>query len=118
MEYLKTFENYDMKQPEQLMDIVGDKDVNTNRQIQYAVYFEPDGTFGAITNARTWLKKQGDYVIGSMYYDKPIGFKKGTGYIAKWKGISPSEWKDLDGILVSDDFKEGGVKILFFVFPE
>lgn len=115
---MKTFENYKLKEPKQLPELVGDKDINTNRQIQFAFYFEPDGTFGAITNARTWLKEQGDYTIGSMYFDKPIGFAKGMSHITKWKGVSPSEWKDLDGILVSDDFRESGVKILFFVFPE
>lgn len=118
MEYLKTFENYELKEPKQLTELFGNKDVNTGRQIQFAVYFEPDGTFGAITNARTWLKLEGDYVIGSMQGDAPIGFARGVGYIAKWRNINPSEWKELDGVLISDDFREGGVKVLFFVFPE
>lgn len=118
MEYLKTFENYELKQPEQLKELFGGKDVNTNRQIQFAVYFEPDGTFGAITNARTWLKSEGEYAVGSMCGDEPIGFAKGVGYIAKWTNLSPMDWKELDGVFVSDDFREGGVKILFFVFPE
>jgi len=116
MEYLKTFENYGTD-PEQLKELFGSRDENTGRQVQYAVYFKPSGTFGAVTEAREWLKTEG-YVIGSMCGDEPIGFSKVADYIAKWRNISPIEWKKLDGILISDDFREGDVKILFFVFPE
>ena len=117
MKHLKVFENHN-NQPEQLIDLFGKREEKTGRRIQYAVYFKPSGTFSAITNARTWLKDQ-DYVIGSMCgNDEPIGFSKSVEYVAKWMNISPIEWKKLDGVMISDDFREGGVKILFFVFPE
>lgn len=117
MEHLKTFENYNSTEPEQLKELIGSRDENTGRQVQYAVYFKPSGTFDSITKAREWLKNKG-YVIGSICGDKPIGFSRGVDYIAKWINITPIEWKKLDGILISDDFREGDVKVLFFVFPE
>lgn len=115
MEHKRIFEN--IKEPKQLKEIFGDKEPTTGRQIQFALWFEPAGTFGAINDARQWLKNEG-YEIGSMQGDAPIGFAKGVSYIAKWRNISPNEWKYLDGVLISEDFREGGVKILFFVFPD
>jgi len=117
MKHLKLFENHN-KEPEQLTELFGKREEKTGRRIQYAVYFKPSGTFGAINNARTWLKEQGDYVIGSMGGGDPIGFSKDVEYISKWVNIAPVEYKSLDGVFISDDFREGGVKILFFVFPE
>ncbi len=116
MKHLKVFENH--KQPEQLTDLFGSRESKTGRRIQYAVYFEPSGTFGAITDARTWLKNEGEYVVGSMCGPEPLGFSKSVEYVSKWRNMSPVDWKKLDGVIISDDFREGGVKILFFVFPE
>ena len=85
----------------------------TGRRIKKIINFEACGTFGAITKAEEYLKKRG-YTVGSMCHNLPIGFAKGYKYIAKWRNIPPSEYYKLDGILVSEDFREGGVQILFY----
>lgn len=142
MNRIKLFEDFaeetlskikDPSQPEIIKDLFGSKDKWTGRIIQYAVYFEPTGTFGAIDSARKWLKEEG-YVCGSMYMSYPIVFKKDSGgdniittkwgeerpvSITKWDRISPPQYPQFDGILEPvDDFREGGVRVLFYVFPE
>ena len=77
------------------------------------IVFEACGTFKAIHKAEDRLAREG-YTTGSMCGNEPIGFAKGTDYIAKWRNIDRSEYPKLDGVIVSDDFREGSVKIVYF----
>lgn len=55
-----------------------------------------------------------DISTGTMYHDKPVGLRKGEQYsIAKWNVLSSKERRELDGILVSRDFRKGHVSMLF-----
>lgn len=142
MKKIKLFEDFaddtlskikDPTQPEMLKDLLGSKDRWTGRIIQYAVYFEPMGIFQALNAAKEWLNKEG-YASGSMYMNYPIIFKKDSGgncsvttkhgeqrpvIITKWDRISPAQFQQFDGLLEPvDDFREGGVRVIFYEFPE
>lgn len=71
------------------------------------------GTFESVNEAMRILKERG-YEIGSMSAQQPIGFAKGFDYIAKWYNLNKSDIKKLDGVLISNDFREGSVKIVTF----
>ena len=40
------------------------------------------------------------------------------GYVAKWYNIDVPDRSHLDGVIISDDFREGGCRILFFNTPK
>jgi hypothetical protein len=51
---------------------------------------------------------------------EPIGFADADkcDYIAKWYNISPKDRNKLDGVMVSEDFRESGATIVFFTPPK
>lgn len=55
------------------------------------------------------------YVWGSMDGDNPVGFMLGV-YRApqKWHNLDKDDKFKLDGIIISDDFRHGDIKIIFF----
>jgi hypothetical protein len=75
--------------------------------------FPACGTFGAIDKAREAATAEG-YEIGSMCRDEPIALAKGVSYIAKWKNIERSDWGRIEGILLSNDMREGAVAMVIF----
>mgnify|MGYP001388052133 CR=1 FL=1 len=85
------------------------------REIIKEVKIESCGTFKAISKAEEILEKEG-YTWGPVCCNEPIGFAKKTltSYIAKWRNIPAIEYFKLSGIIVSEDFREGGVEILYF----
>lgn len=110
----------------------------SNRIIVYSKLFTPTETFDAIGNARKYLKEEG-YDYGSMYMDYPIPFmlrgKTGIdeeGYtiittkngeekpliITKFDRLGKKNWEEMDGVIISEDFRDGDVYVLFFNFPE
>jgi len=72
--------------------------------------FKANGTFEAYYAACGWLSENG-YSYGSMCMDQPIGIMKGNWGIAKWRNLTSSERKELDGTMTSNDFREGDVTI-------
>lgn len=111
-----------------------------NKVIQYAKKFEPEPEkdFDAIRKAEDYLRENG-YDKGSMYFSYPIPFmiKGKTGIdddgttlittkhgeirplvITKFDRLSMSNWDDMDGAIISDDFRNGTVYLIFFNFPE
>ena len=79
--------------------------------------FRSSGTFSAYYAASEWLGQHG-YSVGSMERDYPIGIKKGSYSIAKWTNLSDSDRFLLDGVLRSDDFREGDVTLLLTNYVE
>lgn len=57
-----------------------------------------------------------EYSCGSMSLQMPIPIVKGTyyGLHQKWYNLSEGEKKNVDGVIISDDFRNGAVKILIF----
>lgn len=74
------------------------------------IEFNQTGDFSAVNAARKWLQDHG-YSYGSMCMDMPIGILKGSWCIAKWRNLTAKERKQLDGQLISKDFRSGPVVI-------
>jgi hypothetical protein len=110
----------------------------SNKVIAYAKTFKAEGDFSAFYNAESFLKDEG-YCNGSMQRDSPIGFIKegkfgvddsgstiiNTKYneerymiITKWDRLSKENIDGLDGVILSDNFRNGDVHVVFFIFPE
>jgi len=90
-----------------------------DREILHTETFPPAGTFSAFYSAEKRLKELG-YVTGSMCRTEPIGFADAdvVSYVAKWYNIDKEDKGKLDGVMASDDFREGGVTIVFFTPPK
>ena len=87
------------------------------RPVVHEVSFPAGGTFDAIGKAEDFLKDLG-YARGSMSGGDPIGFAQGVDYIAKWYNIPKEDRARLDGVIIPEhDFREGGVRVLFFTPP-
>ena len=89
------------------------------RKVFYVELFPPNGTFRAYYSGLERLKDLG-YEVGSMNRDSPIGFADNDkcGYIAKWYNLSPNDKEQLDGVMISKDFREGAVELIFFNPPK
>lgn len=89
------------------------------RKVLYRELFPAAGTFQAYYNAEARLKELG-YVVGSMCRNEPIGFADDDtyDYVAKWYNIDRDDRLRLDGVMVSEDFREGSVEILFLTPPK
>ena len=74
-----------------------------------------EGTFMSFYKAEELLREQG-MTVGSMCGGEPIGFasKDKYEYIAKWRNIDPSERNKVEGVMVSNDWREGSVDIIYF----
>lgn len=75
--------------------------------------FNVEGTFQSFYAARSWAVNKG-YEIGSMDGFNPIAMMKGYDYVAKWHNISRKEQQLVDGVMISDYFREKPVTILIF----
>jgi hypothetical protein len=110
----------------------------SNRIIVYSKFFPATETFDAVGNARKYLKEEG-YENGSMYMNYPIPFmlRGKTGIdedgdtiittkhgeerpliITKFDRLGKKNWEEMDGVIISEDFRNGDVYLLFFNFPE
>jgi hypothetical protein len=74
------------------------------------IEFKQIGEFSAVNAARKWLQDHG-YSYGSMCMDMPIGILKGSWTIAKWRNLTTKERRQLDGQLISKDFRSSPVVI-------
>ncbi len=94
-------------------------EIYLDREILHTETFPPAGTFSAFYSAEKRLKELG-YVTGSMCRTEPIGFADAdvVGYVSKWYNINREDKGKLDGVMASDDFREGGVTIVFFTPPK
>jgi hypothetical protein len=78
-----------------------------------------EGTFASVYEAEKRLREMG-YTIGSMCGGDPIGFacNEKYDYISKWHNMRQDEHKKLDGVMISNDWREGGVEIIWFSEPK
>ena len=86
-------------------------------EIKKEVIIKNNGsTFSAHYEAEQLLKSEG-FVVGSMCRDEPIGFAdaKQYNYVAKWYNLSANDKKLLSGIMTSNDWREGDVKITYYM---
>lgn len=89
------------------------------RKVLWTKTFPANGTFQAYYDAEHFLNELG-YSVGSMCAREPIGFADADvySYVAKWYNISTADRAKLDGVILSNDFREGEVNILFFNTPK
>jgi hypothetical protein len=89
------------------------------RDVIKKVNIKVEGTFASVSEAEDQLRKMG-YTIGSMCSDEPIGFacNEKYDYIAKWRNIDPIDKKKVDGVMISNDWREGSVDIIWFSEPK
>ena len=76
------------------------------------ITFESKETFRAYNDAEKYLEERG-YSVGRMCGSSPTGFKKGNWDIAKWRNLSSSDKKLLDGWIEGEDKREGIITIVF-----
>ena len=89
------------------------------RKVLYRESFPAAGTFQTFYNASERLKELG-YEVGSMCRNEPIGFADNNvyDYVAKWYNIDIEDRTKLDGVMLSEDFREGSVDVLFLMPPK
>jgi hypothetical protein len=77
------------------------------------IEFKNKGTFTAYWEAEGWCHANG-YSVGSMCKSLPTAVLKGKHNIPKWHNLSESEKENVDGIIISPDFRDGDVKLIIY----
>lgn len=85
----------------------------SGRPVEKRITCKEKGTFSSYHEAREWAKENG-YSEGSMARTMPIGLMKGDFDISKWYNLSQKDIAGLDGVIISNDFREGQVEIIIF----
>jgi len=80
---------------------------------EYTVKKGPNVDFGALYEAIELLRQQG-FSAGWLDGDNPIGFAAGNVGPQKWHTLPKEEKTELDGVLLSTNFRTSDVKIIFF----
>jgi hypothetical protein len=100
-----------------------EQEIFHGRVILYVENFNPpdDRHFWAYERASERLRELG-YTTGSMEGRQPIGFiPKGdpfsVNHIPKWSKIFSDLKRDLHGAMISDDWRNGTVQILWWEYP-
>lgn len=83
------------------------------REVESKITFKEKGTFSSLSKAEGWANNNG-YSVGSSARTSPKGLMKGDYDIAKWYNLSEEDIAGLDGVMISNDFREGEVNILIF----
>lgn len=93
--------------------------VNNRKEVQ-RLNFKVDGTFQSLYAAERWLKENG-YSYGSGCKSRttgapmPIAIQKGEYDLPqKWINFDKEDKEDVDGVMVSYDFREGDVTVILF----
>ncbi len=87
----------------------------TGKKIHEEIELIRGEDFEAYYNAEKIIKEKG-LIHGPMNMDYPIGLvsSKQTTYIAKWGNIPTTEWNQLDGLMLSENFRHENVRIIIF----
>lgn len=85
--------------------------MNTDK-FTFKLTFKGDGTsFSATTEAEKWLRERG-FSIGSMCMGEPRGLLREQGvWIHKWRNLSSADKELLDGVITSDNHRDGEVTV-------
>ena len=89
---------------------------NLGRKIKATRTFKANGTFKAFHEAEQAVSEMG-FVSGSMQRNAPIGLMDSETCcsVSKWRNMSDTEHTELDGLILSDDFREGDVVVVMFM---
>ncbi len=86
------------------------------RDVKEARCFESIGCvdFSNLYQAGRWLSTK-DYSYGSMSLQMPIAIMSGKYELhEKWYNLTEEQKMNVDGVILSDDFRNGIVKIIIF----
>lgn len=76
--------------------------------------FKEEGTFQSLHKAEEWIKSNG-YSHGSLARSMPVAIVKGEYDLPqKWYNISKSCQNKVDGVMLSNDFREGEVTVIIY----
>jgi len=95
--------------------------IEVENQIKKSIVFEREfkategDTFGAYHKATEWLLSRG-IDSGSMQRSAPIGLARNA-EISKWFNLGHDK-TDLEGVMVSDSFRDGSVTVYLTFNPE
>lgn len=78
--------------------------------MQITKIFTGDTAFAAYYAAAEWCEENG-ISHGSMCCDEPIGLLYGEHHIQKWRNIRTKDRETFDGLMTSEDFRNGPVQI-------
>jgi len=87
-----------------------------NKIIKSTKYFPSRATsFSALNDASNYVKTL-NFTQGSLCESEPVGLAKKDEYdsIAKWRNISKEDRDKLNGVLLSNDFRNGAVCAVIF----
>jgi len=88
-----------------------------NKSAKTVHHFSFDGTdFSAYHEAEKFVKRAG-FKMGSMCEDYPIALSANPNmeYIGKWRNIDRTEWNKIDGLMISTNFRNSHVAVVFYI---
>jgi hypothetical protein len=85
------------------------------KKLPHSREFKSESTFGAHSAAERFCRELG-FSVGRMCNVKPIGIKRGSWDIQKWRNLSSSDKKLMDGVIVPrEGFRfRGGPVVVFY----
>ena len=85
------------------------------REILQDLTFKEKGTFQSLYAAKRWLTENG-YESGSLDACNPVAIQKGEYVLPqKWHNLGPIiKSAIIDGIMTSNDWREGEVKVIIY----
>ena len=86
------------------------------RKIVHKEKFPCTGIYEGYIAAESRLHELG-YEIGHQFKNDPIAFSKNNKKLGKWQNIREDELSQLDGVILSEDFRECSCEVLFFNSP-
>lgn len=86
---------------------------SNNKTIVATESFSCEHDFDAFTKASKRATELG-YNCGSMCGDEPIALSKTAPYIAKWRNIGMEDYHKIQGLILSDDFRNKEAMLVLF----
>lgn len=84
------------------------------REVKERITFKAEGTFQSYYLAQRWCTENG-YEEGSMCGHLPIAIMKGEYDLPwKWKNMSQKQKNNVDGVIISNYFREEQCEIILF----
>lgn len=97
-----------------IIDMEQVKEKYLGREVKQKIAFNKPGTFKSYWAAEGWLKENG-YSCGSMAHPNPTAICKGEYDLPeKWHNLTLKQKKNIAGLIISKDFREGEVTIILF----
>lgn len=85
------------------------------RKILIEKTFKEEGTFQGMYAAQKWLHDEGYSYGSTTRHSDPVAIRKGEYDLPqKWHNFSALGRQSVDGIMTSNDWREGEVKVIIY----